>query len=465
MKKIILVCLSFVVTTLCSAQQYSLYNSHTLFDTFENPAQRAFQIDTSRRYAFNFFIPTVSVNTSFVGPAQDSFRLLTFKSELSSDVPFGEEHNSLISHTNNYLLMFRWLKAVKGETEMGLSWQLRNDTYINASNETFAVFSDLDRFTDLQNTDIFNDKGYNQLYNQFSFTYRESPNRRMGLGAKISFLNGLAYNQIRIDSSALNFNEASDEATFNLQGRYRSNFGPRNPEKKDFYPSFKNPGASISLSANYKFRNGWYAMGNIKDLGAIKWAKSSYAYNFNGQAYTANSSANNANDDLIEDLVDQIGDIETQKSFLSPTNAKAEILINKDFDRYQPNLILSKNLFYPGGDIAFINNYRYRNLVMTLSSAYNLNHFFQLGGQLMIKSPNFELFLGTDQFAQTKTTAKNFINEETEGNGYTAASFYFGFAVKFGSVLEHQPNATHIPGFDGKSESGGFFKRLFTKKK
>ena len=166
---------------------------------------------------------------------------------------------------------------------------------------------------------------------------------------------------------------------------------------------------------------------------------------------------------MIDDLVDQIGDIEKQTSFLTPTNAKAEILINKDFNQYQPNLILSKNLFYPGGDIALINNYRYRNLVLTVSSAYNLNNFFQLGGQMMIKSPNFEVFMGTDQFSQTRTMAKNFLNDEIEGSGHTAASFYFGFAVKFGTVLEHQPNATRIPGFEEKG--GGFFKRLFSKKR
>ncbi|HEY0667651.1 MAG TPA: DUF5723 family protein [Sphingobacteriaceae bacterium] len=465
MKKISLVCFLFVLSSFCSAQQYSLYNSRTLFDTFENSSQRAFQIDTSRRYAFNFFIPTISVNTTFTGPSQEAFRLLVFKSKVSSDVPFGGKDNVLAAHTNNYLLMFRLLKAVKGEKEMGFSWQLRNDTYIRASNETFAVFSDLDKFTEAGYSNIFNNKGYNQLYNQFSFSYRANYSRRMGLGAKLSFLNGLAYNKLRIDSSSLTFNETTDQAVLNLRGQYQSNFGQQEPEKKDFYPSLKNPGASITLSANYKFRDGWYAIGNIKDLGFIKWSKDSYEYNFNGTGTTNNPNSNRADDDLIEDLVDQIGDIESQGSFLSPTNAKAEILINKDFNNYQPNLILSKNLFYPGGDIAFINNYRYRNLVLTLSSAYNLNNFLQLGGQVMIKSPNFELYMGTDQFSQTRTAARNFINEETEGNGHTAASVYFGFAVKFGTVLEHQHNATRIPGFEEKGTRGGFIKRLFSKKK
>ena len=95
MKKISLLCLLSFLTTVCSAQQYALYNSRTLFDTFENPSQRAFQIDTSRRYAFNFFIPNISVNTTFTGPAQESFRRLAIDGEVTSDVPFGGKDNSL----------------------------------------------------------------------------------------------------------------------------------------------------------------------------------------------------------------------------------------------------------------------------------------------------------------------------------------------------------------------------------
>lgn len=215
---------------------------------------------------------------------------------------------------------------------------------------------------------------------------------------------------------------------------------------------------------NHKFRGGWFALGNVKDLGFIKWNKDSYEYNFNGTDSVKNSGSN-SNRALVDSLSNQIGDVEEQTGFFTLTNAKAEILINKDFGQYQPNLILSKNLFYPGGDIALVNNYKYRNLVLTLLSAYNFNNFFQLGGQVMIKSPNFELFAGTDQFSKTYHTAKNFIRNETAGKAHTAASFYFGFALKFGTVLEHQPNATVIPGFESRGEKQGFLKRLFSKKK
>ncbi|HXH98674.1 MAG TPA: hypothetical protein VNI52_00265 [Sphingobacteriaceae bacterium] len=196
MRKIGLICSLLHFSSFCTAQQYSLYNSRTLFDTFENPAQRAYQVDTSRRFAFNFFIPTLTANATFVGPAQESIRLLAFNSKISPDAPFGEKDNKLVAHTNNYLFMFRVLKAVKYNQEMGFSWQLRNDTYIRASNETFAVFSDLSKFTNPAYTDIFNNEGYNQLYHQLGFTYRADYNRRTGLGAKISFLSGSAYNQL-----------------------------------------------------------------------------------------------------------------------------------------------------------------------------------------------------------------------------------------------------------------------------
>ena len=140
------------------------------------------------------------------------------------------------------------------------------------------------------------------------------------------------------------------------------------------------------------------------------------------------------------------------------------MLLNKDFGNYQPNLIMSKSLFYKGGDIALINNYHFKNYVFTISADYNTNKFFQLGGQFMIKSPNVEFFMGSDQLFKTFEMIKNFRNSPSSyGSGYTGASFYLGFGLKFGPVLEHQANATRIPGFQGNADRG-FLKRLLGKK-
>ena len=53
------------------AQQFSQYNTGTLYDSFENPSQRAFIPDSSKQYAFNLLIPNFNGNFTFSGDEQD----------------------------------------------------------------------------------------------------------------------------------------------------------------------------------------------------------------------------------------------------------------------------------------------------------------------------------------------------------------------------------------------------------
>lgn len=57
LKKYILLCLFFCLPFFLKAQQYGLFNTKTLFDGFENPAQKTFVLDSSRKFASNFFLP------------------------------------------------------------------------------------------------------------------------------------------------------------------------------------------------------------------------------------------------------------------------------------------------------------------------------------------------------------------------------------------------------------------------
>ena len=152
------------------------------------------------------------------------------------------------------------------------------------------------------------------------------------------------------------------------------------------------------------------------------------------------------------------------KSYISAINGKAEFLIHKEFGNYKPNLILSKSVYYKGGDLALIHNYHYRNSVFTASTNYNTNGFLQLGGQYMIKSPNAEFYLGTDHFFKSFEMLKNATTDQRPySSGYTAVSFYMGFGLKFGNILEHRQNATSTPGFK-RRPSEGFIKKMFGKK-
>ena len=465
MKKSVVLLLLLTLVKFTFAQQYALYNSRTLFDSFENPSQKAFQVDSSRKYAYNFFFPTVSVNGTYNGEAQNAFKS-DFSSEKinTDDIILGRNQmNTFHLNSNIYLAMFRVFSNVKQNIEMGFSWQVRNDGEINVASETLAIFNNYNLFTDDQYN--FKNSGSNQSYHQVSYTYREDYNKRLALGIKLSLLNGITFNGLKNSNTILNIDRGNDSISVLLNGTYRSNFKFSDMNQNLVLPKLKNLGFSFGLSSSYKLKNNWLILGNLKDIGFIKWDnKSSYIYKLKDTVQikgTANGFGTRLNDRLNEIFINA----ESQAGFTSITNGKAEILINKNLRNYQPNLILSKNLFYKGGDIALINNFKVKNFVYTISTGYNLDNNIQVGAQAMFKTPNAELYIGSGQLLTTYNIASSILKNNFDDKNHSGVSFYFGLAFKFGPDMENQHNANTIPGMeDTNTNFSGFFRRIFSKK-
>jgi len=449
------------------SQQYSLYNSRTLYDSFENPSQRAYQVDTSRRFAFNFLIPTISLNSTFSGPAEPAFKSLIYDGVFNGrDIILGENRmNTLTFSSNNYIAMLRMLKAVKKYKEMGISWQIRNDGRVRVTNEFFAIFDDYRVFNASNLSNLFNVNGYNQSYHQFSFAYRQNYTKRFSVGAKFSLLSGISYTALKVDKSEINMDEANDVFDVSVKGQLRSSFKFDNFQRQMINPNFKNPGLSVTAGASYRLRDGWSILGNMKDIGFIKWNKEAYEYEFDtGQIIIQNASNSSADNRLADSLDTRISRVSINKSYLSMINGKAELMLSKEFGNYKPNLILSKTIYYDGGDLVLVNNYHLKNHVLTASAAYNTTGILQIGGQYMIKTPNVEFYIGSDQLLKSYEMLRNSTKSASPySSGYTGVSFYMGFGLKFGSVLEHQANATKISGFR-KNPIGKFIKGLVGKK-
>ncbi|MEJ6980307.1 DUF5723 family protein [Pedobacter sp. P351] len=464
MKKHLLLFSFLVLTFSVSYGQFNLYNTRTLYDTFENPSQKAFYADSSKKYAFNFFMPTLSINGTVTGEGQTSLKKLMYKETLDANgLTLGEEKLNKVSlNENTYLAMFRIFKSVKHHREMGIAWQIRSDTYGEVTNESIAIFHNYKLFNKSSYLNPFNNNATTLNYHQFSLNYREDINKRLGLGFKLSYLSGILHSKLRIDSSTLNINQAQDSYDLSLHGKFRSSISYNQTESKMLYPGLQNPGAAISLSANYKLRGGWYILGNLKDLGFIKWnKKNTFTYTFDDTITVPSASIPNSDERLIteiEDLFDQGSDY---KSYTTLINGKAEMLISKDMGSYQPNLLISKKLFYKGADIALINRFKHRAMNFSLSTAYSQNNHFQIGGQFMLKSPNAEFFIGSDQLLNSYYTTKGALaSDENIGKGNMAASVYFGFAVKFGPLMERQQNANNIPGIVSPVRSGFLYRLL-----
>lgn len=462
MKKHLLLLLLFSFKMQAGFAQFSLYNTRTLYDSFENPAQKAFYADSSRTYAFNFFIPNLSLSAVTTGPAQTTFKGLLYKGTFNTNgLELGESKlNKVYFDETTYVAMFKIFKSVRFNQELGFSWQIKSTGRATVSNEALALFNNYKLLTASTYDNLSSNSANGIAYHQFGFTFREDYNKRLGLGIKLSYLSGIVYSKLDIDRSSLSFNEANNTYAANLQGYFRSNILYDNPDKTAINPGFQNPGVALTLSANYKLKRGFSLLGNLKDLGFIHWRKSPYKFTFDHNIeFSKTSRQQEVNQKLRKDLLDN----PDSSSFNTEINSRAEILINKDLKRYQPNLLISKNLFDNGGDIALINTYRHRALNLSVSTAYNLNNYFQLGGQFMLKSPNAELFIGSDQLYKSYYTAKGILtSNENIGKNHTAAGVYFGFSLKYGQGKQRQQNATYIP-LTEKDLKEGFFKRMFKK--
>lgn len=449
--------------------QLALHNSRTLFDAFENPSQKAFYTDSSKQFAFNFAFPMLSFNGSVSGSGMPALRTMLVDEVIDSrTLPLGQNKFTHIStNTNVYLLSFRWFKRVKYQQEMGFSWQIRNDSWAKASNETLALFDSYTRFPDDNYEDIFNNRGFQQTYHQFALTYRENYTKRIAFGVKLSYLSGIAYSSVKINHSDLSINRTLDEYQMGFTAKFKSTLKENQSSKSLLSPGFKNPGFALTASANFKFKKGWFLLTNLKDLGFIRWSKNAKVVEFSKNIWIDNASADDADNRFANEIENSFvaGNI-ASKPFSTPTNARLEVLLNRNFGNYHPNLFISKNIWYPGGQVALINNYVIKEkYILSLTPTYNLLNFVDVGAQYLYKTPNWEFFIGSDQLFKSLQIAKSLNKSDASLlKGQLSTGLYLGFTGKFGKLMEHPLNANFIPGLEAPGGKG-FFGRLFGKKK
>ena len=263
MKILVSSILILLLSQYASAQQFSLYNTRTLFDSFENPSQKAFHADSSRKFAFNFFIPTVTFNSGFRGPSEASFKDFIFTDDTNTFPGIDEQGtNTVFANSNTYLLMFKLFKNLRHNVELGFSWQVREDASATATYEGLLLFRSSDRFKDNISGSLNGNDAFSQAYHQFSVSYREDLSRKLGVGAKLSALSGIAYSKFEINDSQITTIDGTANQLL-LDGRYRSSFGLGQFEGRSAIPQFENPGVSITGSVNYRAPGGWFVLGTL----------------------------------------------------------------------------------------------------------------------------------------------------------------------------------------------------------
>ncbi|TAF45803.1 MAG: hypothetical protein EAZ51_07485 [Sphingobacteriales bacterium] len=443
----------------CYAQDFSLNNTGTLYDSFENPVQATSTKDVSRKYAFNFFIPSISNHVYFDGEANRSFKTMLFKQKIDSrDInTLGQVNmNYLQSNSNNYLLMFKIYSSVKYKRELGIALQLRHESNFNISNETFAIIDNYGLFANNNFSNIFNGNGYSQSYSQLGFTYRQNYDKNWAWGAKLSVLNGILYAQGDLRESSLTIDRVENVLSQTLVGSAKSSFGTGVPTSSVLYPTFKNPGLSVNLGLSYTSPDGIYFSGHVKDLGFIKWGKNSTTFDFNEEVSVFKANANDLGVRYYDKFSLMLANNAKSESFYTRTNAKIEVLASKTFGFYKPNIIISKNVFQQDGAIAAINNFNYGVCNVSVNGFYNTRQGFNVGSQFMVKAPNVEFYVGSESVLPSLRFANGYLSANPGiGANPTRADFYMGFSLKFGKLMQHFSNADEIPGItDGDQGKG-----------
>ncbi|AMR32849.1 hypothetical protein A0256_16190 [Mucilaginibacter sp. PAMC 26640] len=472
MTKILLAFFFLTFTIQSFGQQFSQYNTGTLYDSFENNAQRSFIPDSSRQYASNFFLPNFYLNFNLSGNAQVPLKSRAFNGNYVKNnlrIGNGNFTNQTNTDINYYLFMFKAYTNLAGDAEIGISAQTRFEMRGIFTDESVAIFNGPSALPQNHYDNIFNNSGTYQAYHQLSFTYREKINKRFALGAKLSLLMGIRYQNVDIRESHIDIDRPNDLAVLSMRGKYLLNYIPGGFTTHDYIPNLRNPGAAISIGSTVRTNDNFNLQFNLKDLGFIHWSSRSYTYNFD-RSDTIKQFSSAAREKNIYNAAKSITKNNvTTGSFVTPTNSKFEISANKvfwlDYDnqlKYSPTLIVSKELFFKGLAAALVNPVSYNNYTLTLTTSYNNYKTLSVGGQFMFKTPNVEFFVGSEKLFQTTSLAFASTGSSSQINdksSYTGASLFLGAAFKFGHLIEHPLNASSIP----NENNPGFLKRLYLK--
>lgn len=462
---LVFVCCS---TFVARSQQYGLFNTKTLFDSFENPAQKSFTLDSSRQFASNFLLPYLDLSSLNKGNSISATNDLVSKGYSRGRIGAFNNPETMRENVNIYLFAFRMFKYHKYHSEMGFSWQIKSETEINYDKGlSLGLFDTFMRFSTIPRINVFNNNGKLQTYHQISFNYRENYNKRWALGTKISLLSGIGYTEFNATNSNAVINPTTKTMDVQLDGSFKLNYPEDNTLNFSKLMPIRNLGASISIGTTYTTKSGIFLMGNVKDLGFIRWSKKkSYQGNFSvNQQFT-----NIINENELAKAMNKIGEENGEKrAFVTPINSRADFLISKTFGAYTPSFILTKNLFNKFGEAAMVNTLKSGLFSFSAIPSYNLDKNFRLGLQGMLQTPNFEMFLGTNDLMQTYYAGKDIVNNnEAQATGYNRGSVYLGMAFKIGYVVEHPQNMSWMPKVgsdkDRKSIFGSIF-GIFKKKK
>jgi hypothetical protein len=485
MKRLLLAILFVCCALTGFGQQFSQYNTGTLYESFENPSVRTFIPDSSKMFATNYFIPSLNFNFFLAGDAQGAARSRIFEAYYNvADLKVGQgKLNHIGANITDYDLMFKLFSNFSGNIELGFFLATKAEGRGVATDETASIFNGYGQFPNNSYNNIFNDNMMFQVYQSVGLTYREQVTDRFSFGVKLAALSGVSAYKLSIDQSQINFDKPNDAADLYLSGRsYQSD------NSKSFaqslLPTFRNPGMAITVGTSIKTDDGFLIQTNVKDLGFIHWSSTSsyFAFSNFGSLFPTTItglSTSNRENEIINKATSLTGGTIYQQtgSFTTNTNGLFELSANKSFwfgtnenIKFSPTLILSKEMFYDGFTGTVVAPVHLGKYSVTLTSSYNNYNVFSLGGQFMIKTPNTDFFIGSESIIQSaklihaaigSTSSATQSQFTTPAGGFMGLNYFVGISFKFGNVIEPNMNSTRVGPVGEKGFLGRMWEKIF----
>jgi hypothetical protein len=467
MKRFLFIFCILLFTSRLFAQQFSQYNTGTLYDSFENPSQRSFIPDSSRQFASNFFFPNIDANGYFTGNAQQTLKDRLFSQYYNNKslvIENGPKYNHAYGNANVYLFMFKIFGSLNGNTELGFSAQTKFEGRGVVTDQSVALLNGSFSFKDGNYMDLFNSNYRYQLYNIYGITYREQITKKLAFGIKLGYVSGMNEENVNINNSNVFFDKKADTAELKLAGT--------NQKTSSFSVNpFHNPGLSVTIGTAYKTRDAFLIQANIKDFGFIHWSTGAETFYIDNSATIFDLTSPQRENNVVSTYKHVIEQGKKVHAFNTPLNGVGELSVNKQFwldgdykVKYSPTLIASKELFYSGFTATLINPVQYKNYTVTATASYNDLRLLYFGGQFMVKSANAEFFIGSDRLAQSGRIFLSTLGSRKEINqsgSFSGTSLFLGFSLKFGHIIEHPMNASTIPMGDEKGFLGRMWDKVF----
>lgn len=493
MKKYLLIFCILLVTPKLFAQQFGQYNTGTLFDSFENPAQRSFIPDSSRMYASNFFFPNLDGNVFLTGDAQQTLkeRLVNHKYINSQLIiggpgnvgPTGVSHgllgdglasvqsigstghlNYLNGNVKDYALMFKMFTSLDGDQEIGFFLEGNGTVRGVLTDESVALLNGSSDFSGTNYSNVLNSRYHYQTYYQFGASYRERITKRFSIGIKAAFVSGMTDENVNIKHSNITFDKAADSAVLKLSGSNRKAGFSTLP--------FSNPGVDISIGTEYKMKDAFTLQVNLKDFGFIHWNKHAEVYYFQSTKTIYGLNAPNSEKEVLKAYNSVTETNKYEQAYNTLINGSFDVGLSKSVwvddertIRYAPSVILSKELAYNGFTGGLVNPVYYKNYSLSVITSYNDMKLFDFGLQFMYKTENAEFFIASDRLPQSISFLEANLKNQNAINStgaFSGGDLMIGFTFKFGDVIEHPMNANKIPmGDDNKGFLGKIFQKIF----